>query len=73
MIIKGPEDANLIENFEGNMKEQSDAQNKIQDIETNKMYTWADKSKVKKELWNKLHAVKDLMKKKTKSNTRKSE
>jgi microcystin degradation protein MlrC len=64
MIIKGPEDANLSENFEGNMKEQSDAQNKIQDIETNKMYTWADMSKVKKELWNKLHAAKELMKKK---------
>ena len=28
------------------------------------MYTWSDMSKVKRELWNKLHAVKDLMKKK---------
>ena len=28
------------------------------------MYSWSDMGKVKKELWNKLHAVKDLMKKK---------
>ena len=28
------------------------------------MYTWADMSKVKRELWNKLHAAKELMKKK---------
>ena len=28
------------------------------------MYTWADMNKVKKELWNKLHAAKELMKKK---------
>jgi hypothetical protein len=28
------------------------------------MYTWSDMSKVKNELWNKLHAAKELMKKK---------
>lgn len=28
------------------------------------MYSWSDMGKVKRELWNKLHAVKDLMKKK---------
>ena len=28
------------------------------------MYTWSDMSQVKKELWNKLHAAKELMKKK---------
>lgn len=64
MIIKGPEDANLIENFEGSSTQQTEAQKKIQDIETNKMYTWADMSKVKRELWNKLHTAKELMKKK---------
>jgi hypothetical protein len=28
------------------------------------MYSWSDMSKVKKELWNKLHGLKDIMKKK---------
>ena len=64
IIIKNPEEANVIENFEGNSTEQNEAQKKIDDIETNKMYTWADMNKVKKELWNKLHAAKELMKKK---------
>lgn len=64
IIIKGPEEANLVENYEGNTNEQTEAQKKINDIETNKMYAWADMSKVKNELWNKLHAAKELMKKK---------
>ena len=64
VIIKSPEDANLIENFEGSSSQQEVAQNEIKDIETNKMYTWSDMSQVKKELWNKLHAAKELMKKK---------
>ena len=33
-------------------------QSKIADIETNRMYAWSDMSKVKKDLWNKLHAFK---------------
>lgn len=28
------------------------------------MYSWSDMAKVKRDLWNKLHAVKDIMKKK---------
>lgn len=64
VIIKSPEEANLLEDYEGSQAEQDDAQKKIQDIETNRMYAWSDMGKVKRELWNKLHAVKDLMKKK---------
>jgi len=64
VIIKSPEEANLVENFEGNQNEQKEYQKKISDIETNRMYSWSDMGKVKKELWNKLHAVKDIMKKK---------
>lgn len=64
VIIKSPEEANLVENYEGNQNEQKEYQKKIADIETNRMYSWSDMSKVKRELWNKLHAVKDIMKKK---------
>ena len=31
------------------------------DIETNRMYSWSDMSEVKKNLWKKLHAVKNAM------------
>jgi hypothetical protein len=54
----------LVENYEGNKKEQKEFQKKISDIETNRMYSWSDMAKVKRDLWNKLHAVKDIMKKK---------
>ena len=64
VIIKSPEEANLVEDYEGTQAEQKQAEDKIKDIETNRMYAWSDMSKVKRELWNKLHAVKDLMKKK---------
>ena len=64
VIIKSPEEANLVENFEGNKNEQKEYQKNIADIETNRMYSWSDMAKVKRDLWNKLHAVKDIMKKK---------
>ena len=64
VIIKSPEEANLVDNVEGNSTQQQEFQKKIADIETNRMYSWSDMGKVKRELWNKLHAVKDLMKKK---------
>ena len=32
------------------------------DIETNRMYTWSDMSKVKENLWNKLHSIKSSVK-----------
>ena len=63
LIIKGPEEANLITNVEGDETQQQAYNNKISDIETNRMYVWSDMSKVKKDLWKKLHQVKDLMKK----------
>jgi len=62
VIIKSPEDANLKQNVEGNTKEQEEFQKKIADIETNRMYTWSDIDKVKKDLWKKLHSVKNVMK-----------
>mmetsp|Transcript_16592 Transcript_16592/g.28248 ORF Transcript_16592/g.28248 Transcript_16592/m.28248 type:complete len:187 (+) Transcript_16592:227-787(+) len=55
LIIKGPEDANLMQNVEGEQTEQQEYQQKIADIETNRMYAWSDINKVKKDLWNKLH------------------
>lgn len=55
VIIKGPEDANLSQNVDGDKEEQEAYQKKIADIETNRMYLWSDMSKVKKDLWNKLH------------------
>lgn len=64
VIIKGPEDANLEQNVEGEKEVQEDYQTKIADIETNRMYAWSDMPKVKKELWNKLHQVKSAMKEK---------
>jgi hypothetical protein len=64
VIIKAPEEANLLENVEGNSTQQQEFAKKIADIETNRMYSWSDMSKVKVQLWNKLHAVKDMMKKK---------
>jgi len=62
VIIKGPEEANLVQNTEGDQSEQQKYQEQIADIETNRMYAWSDMSKVKKELWNKLHSVKSSMK-----------
>lgn len=59
VIIKGPEDANLSQNVDGDKDEQALYQKKIADIETNRMYLWSDMSKVKKDLWNKLHQVKN--------------
>jgi len=63
VIIKSPEEANIVENVEGDQVQQKEYQNKIDDIETNRMYAWSDMRKVKHELWNKLHQVKDVMKK----------
>jgi hypothetical protein len=48
VIIKSPEEANLIENYEGNKNEQTEYAKKIADIETNRMYSWSDMSKVKR-------------------------
>lgn len=62
MIIKGPEDANLMQNVDGDKAEQEAYQKKIADIETNRMYLWSDMNKVKKDLWNKLHQVKNAVK-----------
>jgi len=59
VIIKGPEDANLSQNVDGDKDEQAAYQKKIADIETNRMYLWSDMNKVKKDLWNKLHQVKN--------------
>jgi hypothetical protein len=59
VIIKGPEDANLTQNVDGDKDEQAAYQKKIADIETNRMYLWSDMNKVKKDLWNKLHQVKN--------------
>lgn len=44
MIIKGPEEANLVQNVEGDQKQQDEYQNKLSDIETNRMYAWSDMS-----------------------------
>lgn len=62
IIIKGPEEANLASNVEGDEVMQQEYQGKIADIETNRMYTWSDMQKVKRDLWNKLHSVKDMVK-----------
>lgn len=59
VIIKGPEDANLAQNVDGDVSEQAEYQKKIADIETNRMYLWSDMKKVKTDLWNKLHQVKN--------------
>jgi len=59
VIIKGPEDANLAQNVDCDKDEQAAYQKKIADIETNRMYLWSDMNKVKKDLWNKLHQVKN--------------
>jgi predicted CopG family antitoxin len=42
IIIKNPDDANLVQNVEGDERSQLKFQSKIQDIETNKMDTWTD-------------------------------
>jgi hypothetical protein len=47
VIIKAPEEANLLENVEGNSTQQQEFAKKIADIETNRMYSWSDMSKVK--------------------------
>ena len=60
-VIKSPEEANLLQNVEGDVSEQQAAQKKIEDIETNRMYAWSDLSKVKHDLWYKLHAVGSMM------------
>ena len=62
VIIKAPEEANLEQNVEGEKEIQDEFQQKISDIETNRMYAWSDMPQVKKELWNKLHQVKAAMK-----------
>lgn len=49
-------------NVEGDETMQEEYQTKIADIETNRMYTWSDMQKVKHDLWNKLHSVKDMVK-----------
>lgn len=64
VIIKSPDEANVVENYEGNKNEQKEYEKQIADIETNRMYSWSDMGRVKRDLWNKLHAVKDIMKKK---------
>ena len=61
VIIKTPEDANLAENSEGNTVVQQEYNQKLNDIETNTMATWADMSTVKQNLWNKLHSAKTSM------------
>ncbi len=61
-IIKGPEEANLLQNVDGDKEEQEDYQKKLSDIETNRMYLWSDMNKVKRDLWNKLHQVKNAVK-----------
>lgn len=62
VIIRDPEEANLQENVDGNTQEQKKYQSALSDIETNRMYAWADMNLVKKNLWNKLHSVKNAMK-----------
>ena len=62
IIIKGPEEANLVTNVEGDLVMQQEYQGNFADIETNRMYTWSDMQKVKHDLWNKLHSVKDMVK-----------
>jgi hypothetical protein len=47
VIIKAPEDANLMDNVEGNTKEQLEYQTKLKDIETDSMSKWADMGAVK--------------------------
>lgn len=61
IIIKSPEEANNVQDVEGDDNEQEAAQKKIEDIETNRMYAWSDLSKVKRDLWDKLHAVGNMM------------
>lgn len=61
VIIKAPEDANLIDNVEGNLSEQTEYNQKLQDIETNSMAKWADMTQVKQRLWTKLHSAKETM------------
>ena len=61
IIIKSPEEANNVQDVEGDDTEQQAAQKKIEDIETNRMYAWSDLSKVKRDLWDKLHAVGNMM------------
>jgi hypothetical protein len=64
VIIKGPEEANAEASVEGDKNTQDLFQQKISDIETNRMYAWSDMPTVKKQLWNKLHQVKSQMKEK---------
>jgi hypothetical protein len=47
VIIKAPEEANLLENVEGNSIQQQEFAKKIADIETNRMYSWSDMKSVK--------------------------
>jgi hypothetical protein len=42
VIIKAPEEANLEQNVEGEKEIQDEFQQKISDIETNRMYAWSD-------------------------------
>jgi hypothetical protein len=42
VIIKGPEEANLEQNVEGDKEAQEEFAKKIADIETNRMYAWSD-------------------------------
>lgn len=42
VIIKAPEEANLLVNVEGEKSKQEEYQNSIKDIETNRMYAWSD-------------------------------
>ena len=42
VIIKAPEEANLEQNVEGEKEIQDEFQEKIKDIETNRMYAWSD-------------------------------
>ena len=62
VIIKGTEEVNDEKNVDGDKKQQEEYQKKIADIETNRMYLWSDMNKVKKDLWNKLHQVKNAAK-----------
>jgi len=52
----------MIINVEGAEETQKEYQKKIADIETNRMYAWADMTKIKKDLWSKLHQVKSAVK-----------
>ena len=62
VIIKGPEEANLEANVDGDSTEQKMYQEKISDIETNRMASWSDMTIIKSNLWKKLHGAHGALK-----------